>query len=88
MRTTQSSPSALILVSILLSPSLPTWQGQARREETRRWGTGLRASGDGEKAAGVHETMKAVYTEAASGISGSFSNQHSRETYHYVCTAG
>lgn len=86
MRTTQSSPSALILVSILLSPSLPTWQGQARREETRRWGTGLRASGDGEKAAGVHETMKAIYTEAASGISGSFSNQHSRETYHCLHT--
>ena len=58
------------------------WQGKARREETRRWGTGLRASGDGEKAAEVHKTVKAIYTKAASGISGSFSNQHSREAYH------
>ena len=57
-------------------------------EETRRWGTGSRASGDGEKEAGVHETMKAIYTEAASRISVSFSNQHSPETNHSVCTPG
>ena len=89
MRTTQSSLSALLLASVLLSPSLPHVAGSGQ-EKRRHVDEKLAQEPLGivRKKLGVHETMKAIYTEAASRISVSFSNQHSPETNHSVCTPG